>query len=88
MTETQWRLLDVHQTSSVAEYAKDFLNLVIQLSPNCMDEELMPYFFKGLDERIKEELCVRDRPVSLQQYIVLAMSLEASRSDHVFQNIK
>lgn len=80
MTDNRRRLLDVHQTSSVAEYAQNFLSLVIRNNQDWMDEEIMPYFFRGLNDRIKEELCVRDRPVSLQHYIVLAVSLDTQRA--------
>lgn len=62
-------LQQLHQHASTSEYAETFREIASRLEPGWSDTDLLPYFYRGLKECIKDELSTRDRPETLEKYV-------------------
>ena len=67
-------LLSISQQTSVADYASKFKILSAQIKWN--DSALICHFYRGLKDRVKDELTKYDRPATLNELIDLCIKLD------------
>ncbi|EJP61615.1 gag protein [Beauveria bassiana ARSEF 2860] len=58
---------ELRQTRSASEYAAQFRAIAEKLTFN--DALLMEMFYRGLKDNVKDVICMKDRPETLDEYI-------------------
>lgn len=72
--EYERKLFKLRQTKSASSYADEFRRLISYLGWN--DPAAMAFFYEGLKDRVKDVLCIQDRPATLAEYITMAISID------------
>ncbi|CAP61288.1 uncharacterized protein PODANS_3_11180 [Podospora anserina S mat+] len=70
----QENLASLRQTRSAADYAAAFK--IDSLRSKINDAGLMQFFYNGLKEEVKGELCMKSRPDTIDKYIAMAIRID------------
>lgn len=70
----QENLASLRQTRSAADYAAAFK--IDSLRSKINDAGLMQFFYNGLKEEVKDELCMKSRPDTIDKYIAMAIRID------------
>jgi hypothetical protein len=68
------KLMELRQKGPASTYARLFREIALPLG--WKDQALMPLFYRGLKDGVKDELCMKDRPEELDEYIALAVAID------------
>ncbi|KFY32152.1 hypothetical protein V493_00463 [Pseudogymnoascus sp. VKM F-4281 (FW-2241)] len=68
------QLLKLKQTETTCAYISDFLALASGVSFN--DAALKSFFYRGLSDKVKDIICYRDEPNTLEEYIQMAQDID------------
>ncbi|KND87032.1 Retrotransposon-derived protein PEG10 [Tolypocladium ophioglossoides CBS 100239] len=65
---------EICQKGSASSYARLFREIALPLSWD--DPPLMAAFYNGLKDDVKDEMCMKDRPKTLEEYIAMAVAID------------
>lgn len=68
------RLLKLKQTETTRAYISDFRALASGVSYD--DAALRSIFYQGLSDKVKDIICLRDEPNTLEEYIQMAQNID------------
>jgi Retrotransposon gag protein len=68
------RLLKLKQTRTTREYSSEFRAIASRLGWN--DAALKFYFYQGLSDKVKDIICMKEEPNTLEEYIQRAQAID------------
>ncbi|EKG09629.1 Retrotransposon gag protein, partial [Macrophomina phaseolina MS6] len=68
-------VMNIHQKTLVADYTIEFQKAAAYLD-DWSDRALMDHYYRGLKERVKDQLIIQDDPKTLDELIKLAIKCD------------